>query len=419
MGKIVDCDKQFICIFAFSNQQFMERLFEIFVKKINQTNVSFVRSLMNEIEWEARLIGLKGARGVGKTTLLLQRIKLFHQLDGSTLYASVDNIWFSEHRLYDMATEFVKRGGKYLFLDEVHKYPNWSQELKNIYDDLPELKIVFTGSSLLEILNAKSDLSRRAIVYEMQGFSFREYLNRNLHLSLPTFKLEEVLNNHLVLSQQIVSQVKVLKYFMEYLKNGYYPFYNELPSLYHTRINEVINLIIEIEIPQLRGVDSAYVYKIKQLLYVISESAPFIPNITKLSERIGITRNSLLAYLNALHESRLTFSAKKQGNGMNILQKPDKIYLENSNLMYALADVQTDIGNVRETFFVNQLRKKHQVNLSEVSDFLIDQKYTFEIGGKDKDKKQIATLENAYIAADNIEYGMGNKIPLWLFGFLY
>ena len=397
----------------------MEKLFEIFIKKIAQTDTTFVRSLMNEIEWKARLIGLKGARGVGKTTLLLQHIKLFHPLDGSVLYASVDNIWFSEHKLYDMASEFTKRGGKYLFLDEVHKYPNWSQELKNIYDDLPELKVVFTGSSLLEILNAKSDLSRRAIVYEMQGFSFREYLNRNENLALPILKLEDILTNHLSLSQQILSQVKVLKYFPEYLKNGYYPFYNELPTLYHSRINEVVNLIIEIEIPQLRGVESAYVYKIKQLLYVISESAPFIPNITKLSERIGITRNSLLAYLNALHESRLTFSAQKPGNGMNILQKPDKVYLENPNLMYALADKQTDIGNVRETFFANQLRKSHQVNLSEASDFLIDGKYTFEVGGKDKGKKQIATLENAYIVADDIEYGMGNKIPLWLFGFLY
>ena len=397
----------------------MEKLFEIFIKKIAQTDTTFVRNLMNEIEWKARLIGLKGARGVGKTTLLLQHIKLFHPLDGSVLYASVDNIWFSEHKLYDMASEFAKRGGKYLFLDEVHKYPNWSQELKNIYDDLPELKVVFTGSSLLEILNAKSDLSRRAIVYEMQGFSFREYLNRNENLALPILKLEDILTNHLSLSQQILSQVKVLKYFPEYLKNGYYPFYNELPSLYHSRINEVVNLIIEIEIPQLRGVESAYVYKIKQLLYVISESAPFIPNITKLSERIGITRNSLLAYLNALHESRLTFSAQKPGNGMNILQKPDKVYLENPNLMYALADKQTDIGNVRETFFANQLRKSHQVNLSEASDFLIDGKYTFEVGGKDKGKKQIATLENAYVVADDIEYGMGNKIPLWLFGFLY
>ena len=397
----------------------MERLFETFVKKITQTETTFVRSLMNEIDWNARLIGLKGARGVGKTTLLLQRIKLFHPLDGSVLYASVDNIWFSERRLYDMATEFAKRGGKYLFLDEVHKYPNWSQELKNIYDDLPELKVVFTGSSLLEIINGKSDLSRRAIIYEMQGFSFREYLNRNLNLTLPALKLEDILAGHLALSQQILSQVKVLRYFPEYLKNGYYPFYNELPGLYYNRINEVINLIIETEIPQLRKVEPAYVYKIKQLLFVVAQSAPFIPNITKLSERIGITRNALMTYLNALHESRLTFSAQKPGSGMNILQKPDKVYLENPNLMYALADKQTDIGNVRETFFANQLRKTHEVHLSEVSDFLIDGKYTFEIGGKEKGKKQIAGLEDAYIVSDDIEYGMGNKIPLWLFGFLY
>ena len=397
----------------------MEKLFETFVKKITQTETTFVRSLMNEIDWNARLIGLKGARGVGKTTLLLQRIKLFHPLDGSVLYASVDNIWFSERRLYDMATEFAKRGGKYLFLDEVHKYPNWSQELKNIYDDLPELKVVFIGSSLLEIINGKSDLSRRAIIYEMQGFSFREYLNRNLNLTLPALKLEDILAGHLALSQQILSQVKVLRYFPEYLKNGYYPFYNELPGLYYNRINEVINLIIETEIPQLRKVEPAYVYKIKQLLFVVAQSAPFIPNITKLSERIGITRNALMTYLNALHESRLTFSAQKSGSGMNILQKPDKVYLENPNLMYALADKQTDIGNVRETFFANQLRKTHEVHLSEVSDFLIDGKYTFEIGGKEKGKKQIAGLEDAYIVSDDIEYGMGNKIPLWLFGFLY
>ena len=397
----------------------MERLFETFVKKVSQTDTSFVRNMMDEIEWNARLIGLKGSRGVGKTTLLLQRIKLFHPLDGSVLYVSVDNIWFTEHRLYDMATDFVKRGGKYLFLDEVHKYPNWSQELKNIYDDLPELNVVFTGSSLLEIQNAKVDLSRRAIIYEMQGFSFREYLNRNLNLSLPVLELTEILQNHVHWAQQILSQVKVLKYFDEYLKNGYYPFYNELPSLYHSRINEVVNLIVEAEIPQLCRVETTYIHKIKQLLYVVSESAPFIPNITKLSERIGITRNSLLAYLNALHESRLIFSAHKAGNGMTVLQKPDKIYLENPNLMYALADAQTDIGNVRESFFANQLRKSHQVNLSEWSDFLIDKKYTFEIGGKDKGKKQIAELADAYIAADDIEYGFGNKIPLWLFGFLY
>lgn len=397
----------------------MERLFETFIKKLLITDTTFVRSLMDEIEWKARLIGIRGARGVGKTTLLLQYIKLHLPMDRTVLYASVDNIWFSEHQLYDLAADFAKRGGKYLFLDEVHKYPNWSQELKNIYDDLPELQVVFTGSSLLEILNAKSDLSRRAIVYEMQGFSFREYLNRNLGLSLPVFSLNDILENHSRLAAAVISETKVLQHFPDYLKYGYYPYYNELPSLYYSRMNEVINLIIELEIPQLRGVDVSYTTRIKQLLYIISESTPFIPNISKLSERIGITRNSLLAYLDALHDSRLTMSLQKEANGISRLQKPDKLFLENPNLMYALAAEQSDKGNLRETFFANQLRYHHKVNVSRESDFLIDGRYTFEIGGKGKGQQQISGLPDAYIAADDIEFGMENKIPLWLFGFLY
>lgn len=396
----------------------MDRLFDIFAKKIQQVDTRFVRSLIDEIVWDARLIGIRGARGVGKTTLLLQRIKLFHPLDGSVLYVSVDNIWFAEHKLYDMASDFVKRGGRFLFLDEVHRYPNWSQELKNIYDDFPELNIVFTGSSLLEILNAKSDLSRRAIVYEMQGFSFREYLNFSENQSLPIYTLEQILQSHVAISAEVLSKIKVLKYFEEYLRHGYYPFYGELPSLYYSRIGEVVNLIVEFEIPHLRGVDNAYVQKIKQLLYAVSESAPFVPNITKLSEHIGITRNALLTYIAALHDSRLTMNVHKHANGITRLQKPDKIYLENPNLMYALVD-NVDIGNVRETFFANQLRYKHELNVSEQSDFLIDGKYTFEVGGRDKGQRQIVNIPDAYIAADNVEYGSYNKIPLWLFGFLY
>lgn len=419
---IVYRSKQNIRIFVFLNKQkqkIMERLFETFIKKLLITDTTFVRSLMDEIEWKARLIGIRGARGVGKTTLLLQYIKLHLPMDKTVLYASVDNIWFSEHKLYDLATDFSKRGGKYLFLDEVHKYPNWSQELKNIYDDFPELQVVFTGSSLLEILNAKSDLSRRAVVYEMQGFSFREYLNRNLNLSLPVLSLNDILENHLRLAAAVISEIKVLQHFPDYLKYGYYPYYNELPSLYYSRINEVINLIIELEIPQLRGVDVSYTTKIKQLLYIISESAPFIPNISKLSERIGITRNSLLAYLDALHDSRLTMNLQKEGNGISRLQKPDKLFLENPNLMYALAAEQSDKGNLRETFFANQLRYHHKVNVSQESDFLIDRHYTFEIGGKKKGKQQISGVPDSFIAADDIEFGMENKIPLWLFGFLY
>ena len=397
----------------------MNRLFETYIKKVERTDVGFVRNLMNEIDWNARLIGLKGARGVGKTTLLLQRCKLYHKLDGSSLYVSVDNIWFSEHKLYDFASDFAKKGGRYLFLDEVHKYPNWSQELKNIYDDFPELNVVFTGSSLLEIINAKADLSRRAVVYEMQGFSFREYLNMSLKINLQSYSLNEILENHIMIAQNILKEVKVLKYFEHYLKYGYYPYYNELPDLYYSRVNEVVNLIIETEIPLLRSVDIAYTRKIKQLLLIISESAPFVPNISKLSERIGITRIALLSYLNALNESRLIIAAHKSSGGISVLQKPDKIYLENPNLMYALSDFNVNIGNVRETFFANQLQYKYKVNVSEHSDFYVDDQYTFEIGGKNKGKKQINNLLDSYIVSDDIEYGFNKKIPLWLFGFLY
>lgn len=397
----------------------MDVLFERFRKRLAYTDVSFVRSLMDNIHWEARMIGIRGARGVGKTTLLLQYIKLHLPSDSTVLYASLDNIWFTEHKLYDMADIFVKRGGKYLFLDEVHKYPRWSQELKNMYDDFPELHIVFTGSSLLEILNARADLSRRAIVYEMQGFSFREYLNRNLQTDFPVVPLDDIWTKHVELSNSIAGKLKVLQHFPEYLKFGYYPYYNELPPLYYQRIDEVINMILEVEIPLLRGVDIAYVTKLKQLLLILSESVPFIPNISKLSERIGITRNSLLSYLHALQESGLTYHLNKNTFGITRLQKPDKIYLENTNLMYALGTGKVDVGSLRETFFANQVKYSHQLSISEQSDFLIDNKYTIEVGGKEKGYRQLEGLNNAFIAADDIEYGHERKIPLWMFGFLY
>lgn len=397
----------------------MDVLFERFWKRLAYTDVSFVRSLMDTIHWDARMIGIRGARGVGKTTLLLQYIKLHLPQDSSVLYTNLDNIWFTEHKLYDMADLFVKRGGKYLFLDEVHKYPNWSQELKNIYDDFPELHIVFTGSSLLEILNARADLSRRAIVYEMQGFSFREYLNRNLQTDFPVIRLDDIFTKHVQISALVTNKIKTLQHFPEYLKFGYYPYYNELPPLYYQRIDEVINMILEVEIPLLRGVDMAYVTKLKQLLLVLSESVPFIPNITKLSERIGITRNSLLSYLHALQESGLTYHLNKDSFGITRLQKPDKIYLENTNLMYALGTKNVDTGTLRETFFANQVKYLHRLTMSDQSDFLIDDKYTIEVGGKDKGYRQLADLDNAFIAADDIEYGHEHKIPLWMFGFLY
>lgn len=398
----------------------MQKLKEIFRKKIAYTQTSFVRSIMNEINWDARLIGIKGSRGVGKTTLLLQYIKLNLTTNlQSVMYASLDNIWFSENRLIDFADAFAKEGGKYLFLDEVHKYPGWSVEIKNIYDDYPELKVVFTGSSLLEIINAKADLSRRALIFNMQGLSFREYLSIETGKKFGKISLEQILQNHESLSSQIVSQIKPLQYFSLYLKHGYYPFYKELPEVYHIRLEEVINLILETELPRLRNVNIAYTQKLKQLLFIITESAPFTPNISKLSERTGLNRETMLHYLHYLNEAQLTSSAWKSAKGISRLQKPNKVYLENTNLMYSLASTEPDTGTLRETFFFNQLKYRHLIELSDKTDFLIDQKYAFEIGGKNKSRKQIGDLKNAFVASDNIEFGYEKKIPLWLFGLLY
>jgi uncharacterized protein len=398
----------------------VDKLIEKYRKKITNTDLGFIRSIVSKINWDARLVGIKGSRGIGKTTLLLQYIKLHFSKDlSSALYVSLDDIWFSENSLSGLAENFVKQGGKYLFLDEVHKYPQWSVEVKNIYDDYPELKTVFTGSSLLEILNARADLSRRAVVYEMQGLSFREYLIMESAKALEQYTLDDIIKKHEHLAQDVLGQLKPFKYFSDYLEYGYYPFYREQKELYHMRLEEILNMILEVELPVTKKVNVAYVRKIKQLLYAISESAPFIPNISKLSKRIGIQRETLLTYLFYLDEANILHSVYKDAKGITILQKPDKIFMENTNLMFTLQGSNIDKGNLRETFFMNQLKSQHQVEIPPKGDFIIDNKYTFEIGGKSKNKKQIQDLTNAFIATDDIELGYANKIPLWLFGFLY
>lgn len=397
----------------------MERLIESSIRKVELTQLNFIRSLMDDIHWEHRLIGIRGARGVGKTTLLLQYIKQYYATDPSALYLSLDNIWFAEHSLLSLIDNFVKRGGKHLLLDEVHKYPNWSQELKNAYDDYPDLKIVFTGSSLLEILNARADLSRRAVVYQMQGLSFREYLQMLLAVQLPVLKMNDILSHHREISSDLLAKLKPFQYFDSYLEQGYYPFSFEMKELYGGQLEEVISLILEIELPLLRGVDIAYVHKLKQLLLIIAQSVPFTPNIQKLSEHIGINRNTLVTYLHYLQEAALTKHLYRDSKGLSRLQKPDKIYLENTNLTYLLGKESTDSGKVRECFFLNQVAYKHHVEYPEKADFLVDRKYTFEVGGKGKNKRQVYGIDNAFIAADNIEYGFEDKIPLWMFGFLY
>ena len=398
----------------------MEELFNRYQRISQKIQTDFVRSFMQEVNWNARLIGIKGARGVGKTTLLLQYLKInFTDNRALTLYVSLDSFAFRGKTLLGLADEFVRNGGKHLFLDEVHKYPNWAQELKNIYDDYSELQIVFTGSSLLEILNSRADLSRRVVIYHMQGLSFREFIMLETGIFFAPLTLESILKDHLHLAGLINAKIKVFPHFEKYLKQGYYPFYREELDLYEQRVEEVINMMLEIELPLLRGMDIGLVPKIKQLLVIISESVPFVPNIVNLSQKIEIHRTTLMSYLFYLQELGLTYHLLKEARGSVRLQKPAKIYLENTNLMYVLSSFSANRGNVRETFFANQVGYKHKISYHEKTDFLVDNTYAFEIGGKDKSKKQITGIENAYIVSDEIEYGYQNKIPIWLFGFLY
>ncbi len=397
----------------------MENLQEKFYRRLQSVSLDFVRSEIDDIAWESRLIGVRGARGVGKTTLLLQYIKSKLTPNHETLYVNLDNLYFSTHTLGNLIDLFVKRGGKHLFLDEVHKYENWAQEIKNAYDDYPDLQIVFTGSSLLEILKARADLSRRAVVYELQGLSYRSFLNLILGISFMHYSLSDILENHLSIAHEINSAIKPLQYFGDYLEYGYYPFFLEGKNTYALRLEEIVNLILEIELPLLRKVDPANVSKLKQLLKIIAEAVPFVPNVSKLSARIGITRNTFVTYLYYLQEARLTRNLYKNAKGITQLQKPDKIFLENTNLQHTLSFQKTSIGSIRESFFANQVGYQHFIEYPSKGDFLVDEKYTFEIGGINKTKKQISGVRNAFVVKDDIEYGSNQVIPLWLFGFLY
>jgi len=398
----------------------MESLRAKHINILKGVTLSFQRYLLSQLPWKERLIGIKGSRGVGKTTLLLQYIKLHYGvLADKALYVSLDDLYFTEYNLTDFVSEFVAKGGEHLFLDEVHKYKNWSIELKNIYDSYPKLQIVFTGSSLLEILNARSDLSRRALVYNMQGLSFREFLNFYYKTNFKPLNLSDILNNHVKIAVEITDKIKVLKHFHTYLKVGYFPFYNQNETLYYQRLQEIINMILEVELPLLRNTDISIISKIKQLLYVISQSVPFKPNISALANKIKTTRKTLLEYLHYLNDANVLKSLNKNNFGVSILQKPEKLYFENTNYLYAIKSDNPNIGSLRELFFLNQLSQNHKLTYPDKGDFNVDDRYIFEVGGKDKTNKQIAGIANAFIAADNIEFGYENKIPLWLFGFLY
>lgn len=398
----------------------MEKLIELFRKKMTGPLPVFERELERKINWNARLISVRGSRGTGKTTLFLQHIKkTFSNNLNKVLYVNLDNIYFSNNTLVELAEKFASRGGTHLFIDEVHKYENWSKEIKNLYDDFPELHIAFTGSSLLEILNGRADLSRRTLVYELTGLSFREYLSLIKAHDFPIFTLEEILKNNEQISAEIASKIKPFEFFDDYLSFGYYPYFLEGKDDYFNRLNETLNMILEVELPMLRGLEIAYIPRIKKLLAVIGESAPFIPNITQLAAKIGISRQTLLIYLKYLEDAKLINQLYKKSRGLSILEKPEKILMENTNLIELFNGENANTGSRRETFVLNQLLHSHKVDFSEESDFFVDSKYTFEVGGKNKKRKQIQEIPDSYIIADDIEFGTDRQIPIWLLGFMY
>jgi len=389
----------------------METLFQKQQTLLARTNLSFKRYMYSKFPWNSRMAGLVGPRGVGKTTMLLQFIK--EQNGTDLLYVSADDIYFSNHRLTDVADEFYKNGGKRLFIDEIHKYRDWSVELKNIYDFYPDLKVCFTGSSILDIRKGMADLSRRALMFSMQGFSFREYLKFEHDIDVAVHSFEEIIDNRISLINSIEHPLPL---FRAYLNNGYYPIAKE--DNLTIRLGQILNLTLEVDIPQFANLSVTTARKLKKLLLVIAESVPFKPNFVSLAGKLEVSRNSLEEYLTFMEDAGLIARLRDQADGIIGLGKVEKIYLDNSNLIYYLSPKEPEIGNIRETFFMNQTRVNNSVVSSAVADFKID-KYTFEVGGKNKTQQQIKNTPNAFIVKDTIEYGYKNIVPLWAFGLNY
>jgi hypothetical protein len=385
------------------------------------------RYLYDRIDWNERCIGILGARGTGKTTLMLQHVKEQYGASDKALYVSVDSPFFQAHDLFEFARNFHQLGGVLLLIDEIHKYPDWSLHVKAIYDSFLEMKVVFSGSSLLQITKQKADLSRRAIIFNLHGLSLREYSNFTLDKDYPAYSLEEILADHPRIAGDICKEIKPLRQFRDYLQGGYYPFFLEGESFYSFKVREVINHILEVDLPCVNRIEPRQISKIKKLLYLLATGLPFVPNIAKLAAATDISRPQLYEYLERLQDARLLNLVRSQGRGYEVLTRPEKIFLENSNLMYAITD-EVNTGTLRELFFVNQVRNastihpslvESTVELSGRGDFIVKGKYTFEVGGKGKDFKQISEMENAFVVADDIEVGFKNKLPLWLLGFMY
>lgn len=397
----------------------MNTLLEQSERLIDSINLDFKRYLFDFIQWDSRLIGIKGARGTGKTTLLLQWIKEQNLATEKAAYFSLDDLYFTEHSLKDTVAQFYKNGGIILALDEVHKYKNWSLEIKNVYDFFPDLKIIFTGSSIIDISKQEGDLSRRALMYELPGLSYREYLSMLGIINLPILSLDDLLFNSTEIKKKIPNSFRPLEHFSAYLNYGYYPFGLVDYSSAYQRINQLIRTIVEVDMAELKDFDIRNAKKLLQLVYVIAQQVPFKPNISSLAAKIGIHRNSLNNYLHYLDQAKIISLLYPAGNSTAVLQKPEKIFLNNTTLLAALAEQQSNIGTVRETFFLSQLLPLHKVHLPKQGDFFVNGKYTFEVGGKGKGQKQVSALENAWVVKDDIEFPMLKTIPLWMFGLLY
>ena len=390
----------------------MNALYEYQQLILSQINISFLRYKYYELDWTRRVFGIVGPRGVGKTTMVLQYIKQKLSLQDS-LYITLDHIYFSTHTLIDVADKFYKEGGKHLIIDEVHKAFNWSVQLKQIIDSYPNMQIIFTGSSILDIYRGVADLSRRAPIYEMQGLSFREYLVLYHDIQTPTWNLDDLKNHRVTLT----NVEHPLPLFNDYLKRGYYPF-ERIASDFSTNLMQVINRTMETDIPLYANINISVARKLQNLLVVIAESVPFKPNYKKLAEVTGISRNDIADYIYYMERAGMLMSLHDTTQGIRSIGKSHKLYVDNTNLMYVLSPENIDKGNLRETFFLNQMRVKYPVIASQKADFEIGN-YVFEVGGKNKNQKQLDNNPNGYIVKDDIEFGYRNVIPLWAFGLTY
>ena len=396
----------------------MEKLIEISRYLIQAVSLTFRRYLFDQIDWDARLIAIKGARGTGKTTMLLQWLAEQNQPPWQAVYFSMDELYFVSHTLVDTAATFRQHGGKVMVLDEVHKYKDWAREIKIIYDRYADLKVIFTGSSIIDITRQEGDLSRRALFYELKGLSYREYLSLHHGISFPSYSLSQLLDRQHQWSTDFPSVFRPLALFKDYLQYGYYPFSVEGYSSYYQRLRQMVRLIVEYDMAEVKGFDIRHAQKLLQLLHVVAQQVPFSPNIKSLAEKTRIHRNSINNYLYFLHEARLIHLLYPKGYSVAVLQKPEKIYLENTNLLYALSDEEPSVGTVRVVFFNNQISIDHVAFQSQYADFEIDGRH-FEVGGRHKNKKQLKGAQQGWVVKDDIEYPVGHSLPLWIFGFLY